>query len=170
MDELAGLSENTRKLTMERFRLLQPHLEQNGPRESVAQLPAFPTERPTDWFQSIGGMGLPLWYARSAQTEANGEQSRASSKMRLKDWRCRSHHCRSPRSIDRSSSSQEIKERSLPAMELSSISFAAYLPISSLSRMKGPRRTAIRSSWCTGEKRLDRMRFGKPIILRSTFY
>ena len=31
MDELAGLSEGARKLAMDRFRLLQPHLEQNEP-------------------------------------------------------------------------------------------------------------------------------------------
>src|ERR1019366_10777837 len=37
MDELVGLSEEARKLAMERFRLLQPHLEQNEPLKSVAQ-------------------------------------------------------------------------------------------------------------------------------------
>ena len=37
MDELAGLSEEARKLAMERFRLLQPHLELNEALTSVAR-------------------------------------------------------------------------------------------------------------------------------------
>jgi hypothetical protein len=36
MDELAGLPEEARNLAMERFRLLQPHLEQNESLISVA--------------------------------------------------------------------------------------------------------------------------------------
>ncbi len=31
MDDLAGLSEEARRLAMERFRLLQPHIENNEP-------------------------------------------------------------------------------------------------------------------------------------------
>jgi putative transposase len=42
MDELAGLSEEARKLAMERFRLLQPHLESNEPLRSVAQAAGIP--------------------------------------------------------------------------------------------------------------------------------
>jgi putative transposase len=42
MDELAGLSEEARKLAMERFRLLQPHLEQNEPLKRVAQAAGIP--------------------------------------------------------------------------------------------------------------------------------
>ncbi len=42
MDELAGLSEEARKLAMARFRLLQPHLEQNEPLKSVAQAAGIP--------------------------------------------------------------------------------------------------------------------------------
>ena len=42
MDELAGLSEETRKLAMERFRLLQPHHENNEPLTSVAQAAGIP--------------------------------------------------------------------------------------------------------------------------------
>ncbi len=36
MDELTGLSEEQRKLAMERFRLLQPHLERSEPLTTVA--------------------------------------------------------------------------------------------------------------------------------------
>ena len=42
MDELAGFSEETRKLAMERFRLLQPHLENNEPLTLVARAAGIP--------------------------------------------------------------------------------------------------------------------------------
>lgn len=42
MDELAGLPEEARRLAMERFRLLQPHLEQNEPLTSVAKAAGIP--------------------------------------------------------------------------------------------------------------------------------
>jgi putative transposase len=42
MDELAGFPEEARKLAMERFRLLQPHLEQNEPLTSVAKAAGMP--------------------------------------------------------------------------------------------------------------------------------
>jgi putative transposase len=42
MDELAGLPEEVRKLAMERFRLLQPHLEQNESLISVAKAAGIP--------------------------------------------------------------------------------------------------------------------------------
>lgn len=42
MDELAGLSEEARKLAMERFRLIKPHLEGNEPLTSVALAAGIP--------------------------------------------------------------------------------------------------------------------------------
>ena len=36
MDELAGLSESLRKLALDRFRLLKPHIEEGRPLQSVA--------------------------------------------------------------------------------------------------------------------------------------
>ena len=42
MDELAGLSEEARKLAMERFRLLQPHLEKKEPLKRVALAAGLP--------------------------------------------------------------------------------------------------------------------------------
>jgi putative transposase len=42
MDLLAGLSEEARKLAMERFRLLQPHIENNEPLTSVARAAGIP--------------------------------------------------------------------------------------------------------------------------------
>jgi aryl-alcohol dehydrogenase-like predicted oxidoreductase len=37
MDLLAGLPEDVRKLALDRFRIIQPHLEQNRPLQSVAR-------------------------------------------------------------------------------------------------------------------------------------
>jgi putative transposase len=42
MDELAGLPEEARRLAMERFRLLQPHLERNEPLTSVVRAAGIP--------------------------------------------------------------------------------------------------------------------------------
>ena len=42
MDELAGLPEEARRLAMERFRLLQPHLEWDEPLTSVARAASIP--------------------------------------------------------------------------------------------------------------------------------
>lgn len=42
MEELAGWPDEVRKLAMERFRLLQPHLEQNQPLRSVARAAGIP--------------------------------------------------------------------------------------------------------------------------------
>jgi len=42
MDELAGLPEEARRLALDRFRLLQPHLEQNEPLTSVAKAAGIP--------------------------------------------------------------------------------------------------------------------------------
>jgi putative transposase len=37
MDELEGFTEEARKLALDRFRLIQPHLEQNQSLQSVAR-------------------------------------------------------------------------------------------------------------------------------------
>ena len=42
MDELAGLTDEARALAMERFRILQPHLENNEPLTGVAKASGIP--------------------------------------------------------------------------------------------------------------------------------
>lgn len=42
MDRLAGLAEETRKLALDRFHLLQPHLEENHPLRLVAAAAGMP--------------------------------------------------------------------------------------------------------------------------------
>jgi hypothetical protein len=39
MDQLAGLAEEARKLALERFRLLQPHLEDDRPLKDSSAFP-----------------------------------------------------------------------------------------------------------------------------------
>jgi hypothetical protein len=45
MDELSGLPESVRKLALDRFHLLQPHLEQNRPLRPIASEAAYHTAR-----------------------------------------------------------------------------------------------------------------------------
>jgi len=46
MDELTGLQESVRKLALNRFRLLQPHLEQHRPLRPVAIEAGIPVATP----------------------------------------------------------------------------------------------------------------------------
>ena len=152
MDELAGLSEEARKLAMERFSVLQPHLEQNEPLKSVAQAAG----------------SIPYRTAHRLVSEYRRHGLAALVRKKRAD-RGESRRCLSLRSIDRFSSSRRIEEKSRPATELSSTLSDACPPISLLSPMTGRRHTATPSSWCNGEKRMGRTRSGKPITRRSTF-
>jgi len=49
MDQLAGLSEEARKLALDRFRLLQPNLEQNQSLQSVARAAGIPYRTAHRW-------------------------------------------------------------------------------------------------------------------------
>jgi len=70
MDELAGLSEQARKLAMERLRQLQPHLENNEPLASVAQAAGIP-------YRTAPPPGVcvpPVRLGRSGPQEARGSR------------------------------------------------------------------------------------------------
>jgi len=61
MDLLAGLSEEARKLAMERFRLLQPHIENNEPLTLVARSAGIPyrtAHRLVSEYRRIGQPGV----------------------------------------------------------------------------------------------------------------
>ena len=72
MDELAALSEEARKLAMERFRLLQPHLEQNEPLKRVAQAAGIPYRTAHRLVSEYRLHGLAALVCKSALTGANG--------------------------------------------------------------------------------------------------
>jgi hypothetical protein len=78
MDELAGLSEDDRKLALDRFRLLQPHLEQN---RSLNPWP-WPREYPIE--PLIGGGNLAT--RRLKRIYSSSVESRL-----LPDWRPSTH-------------------------------------------------------------------------------
>jgi putative transposase len=58
MDELAGLPEEARKLALERFRLLQPHLEQNQSLQCVARAAGIPYRTAHRWLAHYRRFGL----------------------------------------------------------------------------------------------------------------
>src|SRR5260370_24547476 len=58
MDHLAGLSEDARKLALDRFRLIQPHLEQNQSLQSVARAAGVPYRTAQRWVAQYRRFGL----------------------------------------------------------------------------------------------------------------
>ena len=58
MDYLAGLTEETRTLALDRFRLLQPHLEDGRPLKRVAAAAAIPFRTAQRWVALYKKFGL----------------------------------------------------------------------------------------------------------------
>jgi putative transposase len=58
MDQLAGLTEGIRKRALERFRLLQPHLEDDGPLKLVATEAEIPFRTAQRWVALYRKFGL----------------------------------------------------------------------------------------------------------------
>jgi len=60
MNELSGLPESVRKLALDRFRLLRPHLEQNQPLRQVALEAGIPYRTAQRWLTRYKQFGLAL--------------------------------------------------------------------------------------------------------------
>ena len=58
MEELAGLPADARKLALDRFRLLQPHLEQDQPLKAVALAAGIPYQTAHRWLAQYPLFGL----------------------------------------------------------------------------------------------------------------
>lgn len=58
MDQLAGLPEGARKLALDRFRLIQPHVEDNRPLTSVAANAGIPFRTAQRWVSAYRQFGL----------------------------------------------------------------------------------------------------------------
>lgn len=58
MDELTSISEEGRQLALDRFRLLQPHLEGNQPLRAVAQKAGIPYRTAQRWVTQYRQFGL----------------------------------------------------------------------------------------------------------------
>jgi transposase-like protein len=59
MDQLAELTEEARKLALDRFRLIQPHLEQNQSLQSVADAAGIPYRTVQRWVAQYRLFGPP---------------------------------------------------------------------------------------------------------------
>ena len=80
MDQLAGLTEETRKLALDRFRLIQPHLEQNQSLQSVADAAGVPYRTAQRWVAQYRLFGLAA-LARKRR-EDRGERRVVSAKLK----------------------------------------------------------------------------------------
>ena len=69
MDELAALPEEARKLALDRFRLLQPHLEQGRLLRSVAVEAGIPLRTAQRWVMGYQRFGLAA-LARKRRADA----------------------------------------------------------------------------------------------------
>ncbi|MBZ5624161.1 MAG: helix-turn-helix domain-containing protein [Acidobacteriia bacterium] len=92
MDELAGLPEDVRKLALDRFRLVQPHLEQNQSLQSVAQAAGIPYRTAQRWVAQYRLSGL-VALARKKRGD-RGERRAVSAKVKevIEALRSRSPH------------------------------------------------------------------------------
>ena len=80
MDLLTGLPEDVRKLALDRFRIIQPHLEQNRPLQSVARAAGIPHRTAQRWVAQYRLFGLAA-LARKKR-EDQGERRAVSTKMK----------------------------------------------------------------------------------------
>src|SRR6266478_516451 len=80
MDQLAGLTEEARKLALERFRLLQPHLEDDRPLKAVAAAAGIPFRTAQRWVSLYWQFGLAA-LARRKRTDT-GEHREISAKLK----------------------------------------------------------------------------------------
>ena len=80
MDHLAGLTEEARKIALDRFRLIQPHLEQGQSLLSVAQAARIPYRTAQRWAAQCRQFGLAA-LARKRR-EDRGERRAVSQKLK----------------------------------------------------------------------------------------
>ena len=80
MDQLAGLTEEARKLALDRFRLLQPHLEDDRPLKAVAAAAGIPFRTAQRWVSLYRQFGLTA-LARKRRTDT-GQHREMSAKLK----------------------------------------------------------------------------------------
>ena len=80
MEQLAGLTEGARKLALVRFRLLQPHLEDNRPLKLVAAAAGIPFRTAQRWVALYNHFGL-AGLARKKRVDS-GEHRAVSGRIR----------------------------------------------------------------------------------------
>jgi len=77
MDQLAGLTEEARKLALDRFRLLQPYLEDDRPLKAVAAAAEIPFRTAQRWVSLFRQFGLTA-LARKRRTDTGHRRHRTS--------------------------------------------------------------------------------------------
>ncbi len=80
MDQVAGLTEEARKLALDRFRLIQPHLEQNHSLQSVAHAAGVPYRTAQRWVAQYHLYGLVALVRK--RREDRGERRAVSAKLK----------------------------------------------------------------------------------------
>jgi putative transposase len=80
MDQLAGLTEGARQLALDRFRLLQPHLEDDRPLKAVAVAARIPFRTAQRWVSLYRQFGLTA-LARKRRTDT-GLHREVSAKLK----------------------------------------------------------------------------------------
>lgn len=80
MDQLAGLPEKARKLALDRFRLLRPHLEDDRPLKAVAASAKIPFRTAQRWVSLYRHLGLAA-LARKKRTDS-GQRREISAKLK----------------------------------------------------------------------------------------
>src|SRR5450432_2205921 len=80
MDQLAGLTEEARKLALDRFRLLQPHLEDDRALKAVAAAAGIPFRTAQRWVSLYRQFGLAA-LARKRRTDT-GQHREISTKLK----------------------------------------------------------------------------------------
>jgi creatinine amidohydrolase/Fe(II)-dependent formamide hydrolase-like protein len=84
MNAVASLSESARKIALDRFRLLQPHLEEQRLLKAVARDAGIEYRTAQRW--KMHAMTVPI--------VAGGERLLSNLRRFSKLWRCKSHRCR----------------------------------------------------------------------------
>lgn len=80
MDQLAGLPEEVRKLALDRFRQIRPHLEENRPLQSVAREAGIPYRTAQRWVAQYRLFGLAALSRK--KREDRGERRAVSTKVK----------------------------------------------------------------------------------------
>jgi putative transposase len=80
MDQLAGLPEEARKLALDRFRQIRPHLEENRPLQSVAREAGIPYRTAPRWVAQYRLFGLAALSRK--KREDRGERRAVSTKVK----------------------------------------------------------------------------------------
>ena len=169
MDQLAGLTDEARTLALDRFRLLQPHLEGNRPLKTVAAAAGIPFRTAQRWVSLYRQFGLGA-LARKKRTDT-GQHREVSAK--LKDVIEGIALQKPPLPI--ATICRQVRQLALDLGEEPPSYWVVYRIVADLpsdllpSLTKARRRTATYSNWFIVGKRLDPTPSGRPTTRRSTF-